>query len=290
MPSQTRISNQYLTVEISSLGSEMQALTAADGRSYLWNGDAAFWNGRSPVLFPMVGKAPDNRISVEGKPYEMGQHGFARRSEFTLASSSGTACRYELATSDATRAVYPFEFLLAVEHSLDGRTLTVAAEVENRDEKPMPFGLGFHPAFLWPIPGAAATAAHTITLDNGAEPALTRLEGGLVKPEKLPSPFKAGSLTLDHSMFEADAMIFPEGAGEGLTYAAEGGPALKFSFENLPNLALWQKPGAPFICIEPWHGTAAERGGSDDIARRPHGVMLQPGKTARFAFTAELPA
>jgi len=290
MPSQTRISNQYLTVEISSLGSEMQALTAADGRSYLWNGDAAFWNGRSPVLFPMVGKAPDNRISVEGKPYEMGQHGFARRSEFTLASSSGTACRYELATSDATRAVYPFEFLLAVEHSLDGRTLTVAAEVENRDEKPMPFGLGFHPAFLWPIPGAAATAAHTITLDNGAEPALTRLEGGLVKPEKLPSPFKAGSLTLDHSMFEADAMIFPEGAGEGLTYAAEGGPALKFSFENLPNLALWQKPGAPFICIEPWHGTAAERGGSDDIARRPHGVMLQPGKTARFAFTVELPA
>lgn len=290
MPNQTRISNQYLTVEISSLGSEMQALTAADGRSYLWNGDAAFWNGRSPVLFPMVGKAPDNRISVEGKPYEMGQHGFARRSEFTLAASSGTMCRYELAASEATRAVYPFEFLLAVEHALDGRTLTVAAEVENRDEKPMPFGLGFHPAFLWPIPGAAATAAHTVTLDNGAEPALTRLEGGLVKPEKLPSPFKAGSLTLDHSMFEADAMIFPQGAGDGLTYAAEGGPALKFSFENLPNLALWQKPGAPFICIEPWHGTAAELGGSDDIARRPHGVVLQPGKTARFAFTVELPA
>lgn len=284
----TRISNPYLTVDISSLGSEMQALTAADGRSFLWNGDAAFWNGRSPVLFPMVGKAPENRISVDGKPYEMGQHGFARRSEFTLASSSETMCRYELAASDATRAVYPFEFLLAVEHSLDGRTLTVAAEVENRDRNPMPFGFGFHPAFVWPIPGAAAKA-HTITLDNGAEPALTRLEGGLVSPEKLPSPFTAGSLTLDHAMFEADAMIFPEGAGEGLTYAAEGGPALKFSFENLPNLALWQKPGASFICIEPWHGTAAELGGSDDLAKRPYGVVLQPGEKARFAFMVELP-
>ncbi|MEN3146834.1 aldose 1-epimerase family protein [Neorhizobium sp. IRAMC:178] len=286
----TRISNQYLTADISSLGSEMQALAAADGRSFLWNGDAAFWNGRSPVLFPMVGKAPENRISVDGKSYEMGQHGFARRSEFTLAASSGTMCRYELAASDATRAVYPFEFLLAVEHSLDGRTLTVAAEVENRDRKSMPFGLGFHPAFVWPIPGAAATAAHIITLANGAEPPLTRLEGGLVKPEKLASPFKAGSLTLDHAMFEADAMIFPEGAGEGLTYAADGGPALKFSFENLPNLALWQKSGAPFICIEPWHGTAVELGGSDDIARRPYGVVLAPGEKARFAFTVELPA
>jgi len=288
MPAVTRIANAYLTVDVSSLGAEMQALTRADGRSFLWNGDAAFWSGRSPVLFPMVGKAPENRISVEGKPYEMAQHGFARRSEFSLTASTGTLCRYELAASEATRAVYPFEFLLALTHALDGLRLTVSAEVENRDARPMPFGLGFHPAFVWPLPGAAGQA-HAVTLDNGAEPALMRLEGGLVRPQKLPSPFHAGSLTLDHRMFEADAMIFPEGAGKGLTYAAEGGPQLKFSFDNLPNLALWTKPGAPFICIEPWHGTASELGGSDDLAKRPYGVTLQPGEKARFAFTVELP-
>ncbi|SMF48434.1 Galactose mutarotase [Xaviernesmea oryzae] len=287
MPAVTRIANQHLTVEVSPLGAEMQALATADGRSFLWNGDAAFWTGRSPVLFPMVGKAPENRITVEGKSYEMAQHGFARRAEFSLVVSTGTLCRHELAASDATRAVYPFEFLLAVEHALEGRRLTVSAEVENRDTRPMPFGLGFHPAFVWPLPGAAGRP-HTVTLDNGAEPALVRLESGLVKREKLPSPFKSGRLTLDRAMFEADAMIFPEGAGEGLTYAADGGPALKFSFENLPNLALWQKPGAPFICIEPWHGTAAELGGSDDLANRPYGVTLPPGETARFAFTVEV--
>ncbi|MGK6315292.1 aldose 1-epimerase family protein [Neorhizobium sp. DT-125] len=288
MPAVTRIANRHLTVDVSPLGAEMQALTTADGRSFLWNGDAAFWTGRSPVLFPMVGKAPENRITVEGKSYEMAQHGFARRTEFSLAASTGTLCRYELAASDATRAVYPFEFLLAVEHALEDRRLTVSAEVENRDTRPMPFGLGFHPAFAWPLPGAAGRP-HTVTLDNGAEPALVRLEGGLVKRGKLQSPFKSGRLTLDHAMFEADAMIFPEGAGAGLTYAAAGGPALKFSFENLPNLALWQKPGAPFICIEPWHGTAAELGGSDDLAKRPYGVTLPPGERARFAFTVEVP-
>ncbi|MBW6421202.1 aldose 1-epimerase family protein [Rhizobium sp. XQZ8] len=289
MSSQTRIANSHLAVDVSSLGAEMQALNSADGRAWLWHGDAAFWGGRSPILFPMVGKAPENRISVEGKSYEMGQHGFARRSEFTLAGSDAVSCRYELAASDATRAVYPFEFLLAVTHALDGLKLTVSAQVENRDSRPMPFGLGYHPAFLWPLPGAQGRA-HTVTLDNGAEPALTRLENGLVKPEKLASPFKKGSLTLDHGMFEADAMIFPEGAGTGLLYAAEGGPELKFSFENLPNLALWQKPGAPFICIEPWQGTAAELGGSDDLAKRPYSVTLQPGEKASFAFTVELPA
>jgi galactose mutarotase-like enzyme len=285
----TRIHNAHATVEVASLGAEMQSLTGADGREWLWNGDAAWWNGRSPILFPIVGKAPDNRLTIEGRSYEMNQHGFARRAEFTLGQATDTLCRYELAASEATRKAYPFEFLLALTHDLNGRALTVTAEVENRDRRPMPFGLGYHPAFAWPLPGAAGKA-HTITLDNGAEPALARVEGGLLKPRALSSPFKAGRLVLDPQQFEADAMIFAEGAGTKLTYAAEGGPSLTFTFENLPNLALWQKPGAPFICIEPWHGMAAMVGAGDDITRRPYTSTLQPGATARFAFTVELPA
>jgi galactose mutarotase-like enzyme len=287
MPSATRIANEYLTVDISSLGAEMQALTTSDGRSWLWNGDAAFWGGRSPVLFPIVGKAPDDKIAVDGVSYPMGQHGFARRSEFTLASSTGTMARYELASSEATKAVYPFDFLLAVEHAVEGRALTVTVEVNNHDATDLPFGVGFHPAFVWPLPDAEGRD-HTVTLDNRGEPALVRLAGGLIAPEKLASPFKAGHLVLDHAMFEADAMIFPEGAGPGLVYAAEGGPALKFSFDNLPNLALWTKPGAPFICIEPWHGTAAENGASSELVARPYTKVLAPGESARFAFTVEI--
>ncbi len=289
MPAITRIDNGHLSAEISSLGAELQTLTTSDGRAWLWSGEAAWWNGRAPILFPMVGKAPHNRITIDGQSYDMHQHGFARRSEFALAASDDATCRFELVASDATRAVYPFAFRLSLTYALHDQALTVTAEVENRDARSMPFGFGFHPAFLWPLPGAAGLA-HTVTLDNGAEPPLTRLKDGLVNPEKLPSPFKAGKITLDPALFEADAMMFPQGAGTGLTYAVDGGPALKFSFDNLPNLAIWQKPGAPFICIEPWHGTAAEFGGSDDLAKRPYSVILPPGEIARFAFTVEWPA
>lgn len=285
----TRIANEHLTVDVSSLGAEMQSLTSSDGREWLWDGDAAFWAGRSPILFPIVGKAPDNRLTIDGTSYEMNQHGFARRSEFALVESSAEKCRYELTASDATRAVYPFAFRLAVDHLLDGRTLTIAAEVANLDDKLLPFGIGFHSAFPWPLPGAGRLH-HTITLDNGAEPALVRIENGLRRPHKLASPFHQGHLVLDPAFFEEDAMIFPEGAGEGLTYGAEGGPALKFRFENLPNLALWTKPGAPFLCVEPWHGTAPEAGAGDDIADRPYTLSLAPGGTARFAFSVDIPA
>ncbi|MCF3642375.1 aldose 1-epimerase family protein [Rhizobium sp. TRM95111] len=289
MPTVSRIANAFLAVEVSSLGSEMRSIETTDGRSWLWNGDAAFWTGRSPILFPIVGKAPDDTLMIDGKPYQMAQHGFARRRDFSLAAASETSCRYELAASEETLAAYPFDFLLAVEHSLDGPALTVAAEVVNRGASEMPFGIGFHPAFLWPLPGAEGKP-HRIRLDNGAEPQMARLDGGLVAASHLPSPFSAGRLTLNHGQFEADAMIFPEGAGTALSYAAEGGPELDFRFENLPNLALWTKPGAPFICIEPWHGTAAEKGGSRALAERPYGTRLSGGESARFAFTVSFPA
>ncbi|WHO77160.1 aldose 1-epimerase family protein [Rhizobium sp. BT03] len=287
MPSSIRIGNQHLTVDVSSLGAEMQALATSDGRSWLWTGDAAFWTGRSPILFPIVGKAPDDKIAIDGTIYPMAQHGFARRSEFALAASTATMCRYELLASPATRAVYPFDFQLAVTHAIEGRALTVTAEVTNRGQKAMPFGLGFHSAFAWPLPGAAGHA-HVVALDNKGEPPLVRLQAGLINPAPLPSPFKAGRLVLDHAMFDEDAMIFPKGAGEGLTYGAEGGPTMQFRFENLPNLALWTKPGAPFLCIEPWHGTAAEAGRSNELSKRPSTTILAPGAVARFAFTVEI--
>ncbi len=289
MPSRTRISNQHFTVDVSALGAEMQAITAADGREFLWNGDAAFWAGRSPILFPIVGKAPEDTVEIARKAYPMAQHGIARRREFALAASSPTMCRYELAASEDTMAVYPFDFVLAVEHALEERSLTVTAEVTNWSETAMPFGLGFHPAFVWPLPGARKNAEHTITLDNRAEPEQSRLAGGLIDTAKLRSPFAAGRLVLERDMFVNDAMVFAEGAGSGLVYGAEGGPALRFTFENLPNLALWNKPGAPFLCIEPWHGTAALNGGSRELADRPYTTELAAGGKARFAFTVELP-
>lgn len=287
MPELTHIESESLIVEVSSLGAEMQSLTGVDGRSYLWDGDAAWWAGRSPILFPIVGKAPSDRLAIGDFEAEMKQHGFARRSTFTLASHTKSACRHELVASDETKAVYPFDFRLALEHRLDGATLSVTAEVTNLGDAVMPFGIGFHPAFRWPLPGAEGRA-HSIMLTNGAEPALVRLTDGLIDPQTLPSPFANGWLELASEMFAADAMIFPEGAGEGLVYGTEDGPALHFRFENLPNLALWQKPGAPFICIEPWHGMAAHSDGTAQLVERPYIVALAGGETMRFGFSVEI--
>lgn len=285
--SNIRIGNEHLSVEVSALGAEMQSLTTRDGRDWLWNGDEAFWTGRSPILFPIVGKAPDDHVSIGGVRYPMGQHGFARRSEFALTQSGSDFCRFELASSAQSRASYPFEFLLSVEHRLVGRAVEVTAEVSNKDSKPMPYGIGFHPAFVWPLPGCEGLD-HMIWLDNGASPPLARLVDGLVDPQPMPSPFVDGALLLERDDFTGDTMIFLEGAGSGLIYGA-GDAAVQLRWENLPNLAFWSKQAdAPFLCLEPWHGTAAAVGRGDGIEARPSTVMLGAGETGRYRFVAEV--
>ncbi len=287
MPQTIRIENADLIVEVSTLGAEMQSLKTTDGRDWLWNGDTAWWTGRSPILFPIVGKAPGDRLAVNGQIYPMAQHGIARRREFSLVEQTSNACRHELASNAETRAVYPFDFHLALEHRLEGRELSVTATVENIGDTPLPFGIGFHPAFLWPLPGAE-NKRHAVILDNGGEPGVVQLEDGLIGRTLPTSPFTAGRLDLAHSLFDNDALIFPEGAGTGLTFGADGGPRLSFTFTNLPNIALWQKPGAPFLCIEPWHGMAAHAGGTAELVERPYTVALAAGDEMRFGFTVEI--
>ena len=278
------IGNDDLTVTVSPLGAEMQSLVTADGRNWLWSGDPRFWAGRSPILFPIVGRAPADQVSIDGRRYGMNQHGFARRSVFSLAEQTEAACRFVLTSDAASRTVYPFEFTLSVEHRVDGRAVIVTAEVENRDRRPMPFGIGFHPAFAWPLPGAAGE--HRVWLDNCGEPPMARLSEGLVMQERRSSPFRHGELTLDRELFAADAMVFPEGAGTGARYGTEA-QQVHLTWDNLPNFALWSKPG-PFVCLEPWHGTAAEAGGTDALEQRPFCAVLKPGAAGRYALRAEL--
>ncbi|WP_339113302.1 aldose 1-epimerase family protein [Thioclava sp. GXIMD2076] len=276
----TTITSPDLTVTVSDMGAEMQSLVFR-GEEFLWNGDTEWWTGRSPVLFPIVGRAPDDRIEIRGQTYDMPQHGLARRLPFTVVAQDEAHVTHELVPSEATES-YPYKFRLQLTHRVTGPTLEVAATVTNEDSVPMPFGLGFHPAFRWPLPDA--TGAHKIELANGAEPVMNRVVKGLISRETEASPFHQGSLTLSHDLFAKNAAIFPEGTGEALRYQGETGPSLDFRFANLPNLALWQPPGAPFLCIEPWHGMAAWHGAGAKIEDRPYTMSLGVGETARFAW------
>lgn len=291
MPSELHLQNAALSLSVSSLGAEMQYLRTHDGDDLLWHGDTRFWGGRAPVLFPIVGRAVDDIIAVGDFSAKMAQHGFARRSNFTLKEQSDVMCCHVLRDTDDSRAVYPFAFTLEISHRLDGATLHVTARVENESDRVMPFGFGFHPAFCWPLPGAGTgigagdgDAVHHVSLASGGAPDMRRLEGGLLRRDPIPGPFVNGRLEIREELFVDDALVFPNGS-DALFYGLPDGRGLEFNFTNLPDLALWRPTGAPFLCIEPWHGTAPHVGDGHQIADRPNSVALDPGQSIEFGYS-----
>ena len=96
----TTLHNACLTLTVSDKGAEMQSLRSAEGIDYLWDGNPAYWSGRAPHLFPIVGALRDDRADSEAGPVRLPKHGFIRRAQTQLVQASDTVAVYRC-TSDA---------------------------------------------------------------------------------------------------------------------------------------------------------------------------------------------
>ena len=108
------IKNEFLTVQISSLGAELYSIRSSDGVEYLWQGDKKYWGGRAPVMFPICGRLFEGKYTYLGKEYSMPNHGIARASEFDLVALSEESVALELKSNKETLEKYPFNFSLQI--------------------------------------------------------------------------------------------------------------------------------------------------------------------------------
>jgi galactose mutarotase-like enzyme len=276
----TTISGAGLSAEIDNHGAQLHALRDAEGRDLLWDGDPAFWTGRAPLLFPIVGALNHGRYHLDGETYVLAKHGFARTSPFALVEQTRSSVLYRLHPSDETMAAYPFQFALHVGFKIEGAALTVTATVANHDSRDMPASFGFHPALRWPLPYGGERAEHRITFDQAEPDPIRRIDReGLVRPEPLPTPVQGRELVLRDDLFEDDVVILDQVRSRGLTYGPPTGPRLRIAFSDSPYLGLWTKPGAGYVCIEPWHGIADPEGYAGDLRDKPGVFILKPGES-----------
>lgn len=278
------IASDRLTARISPLGAELWSLTDAAGREYMTDADPAFWTGHAPLLFPVVGALRHGCYRLGGRTFSLPKHGFARTSRFDLAERAADRARFVLIDSAETLAVYPFRFVLALTFRIEGCALHMEAEVINRGEEPMWFSFGFHPAFAWPLPGGAATADHQIVFAQEEPAPIRRINpaSGLLRPDPVPSPVNGRVLRPEPSLFTADALIWDRLASRSLTFGAPGAAQLEIAFPDTPMLGIWQKPGARYLCIEPWQGIADPEDWDGDFRFKPRVVELEPGGRRSF--------
>ena len=274
-----------------SLGGELVSLKDSEGLEYIWQGDPAFWAGQNPILFPIVGSLKNGRVDIGGRSYEMGRHGFARGSQFTLAERGEDFAVLGLRESEATLAQYPFPFHFRVRHQLTDAGFSTSFQVENTGTGPMPFCVGGHTAFRCPLLEGERFEDYQLVFDEAEDSdALPLTPEGLLAPGP-GTPLLRGTDTipLSHEPFDRlDTLIFQGLRSKGVRLVhRDTGRGVRMEFGDFPMIAFWTMAHAqaPYLCLEPWYGCAAWDDESGRFQDKPHCITLQPGEKRVLSFT-----
>ncbi len=265
------LENDFLKISVDTHGAELSSIwNKKENKEMLWQGNPEFWGRRSPVLFPVVGKYKNGKTTYQGKEYSLGQHGFARDSEFTLVEQNESKLVFALGSNDETLTKYPFNFRLVCSFELKNGTIIVGWNVENTDDKTIYFSIGAHPAFYC----EKSKTVLTMNKEN--------LKYSLVNADGLYTPEKYdvdSSFVLHDNIFDKDALIIENSNVTEVSLVDDDKKYLTVKFDA-PLFGIWSptKKNAPFVCIEPWFGRCDGADFNGDITEREWGNSLSLGE------------
>lgn len=278
------IENDYLTAQINDAGAELHSVVNKEnGVEYLWQGNPDIWYGQSPVLFPFIGRLLDDKYRYNGKEYTMQKHGFARKRTFEVVSCEKNEAVFVLRSDDTTRPDYPFEFELFVKFTLVGKVLRATHTVVNQTDGEMYFSLGGHPGFNCAM-GDYLEFDLPETLDTET------IDSESIRiAEKTPVLRNEKRITITEDIFKNDALILSGIRSKAVTLRSDKHDrAVRFTFGDVPFLGIWAKPGAPYVCIEPWCGVNDDRNKRADVSEKEGIVRLPKGGVFDLVYTAEI--
>lgn len=275
------IQNKSLSVKVKPFGATLTSIRSEKtGREFLWQGDPKIWNGQSPILFPIIGRLLADTCLIDGKSYSIIRHGLARHRAFALAEQTDTSLTF-LQESDAeTRKSYPYDYRLFVRFALSDNRLTVTHTVENPNDRDMYFSIGAHPAFncalgdrlIFEVP----EKLDSLRIDTDS--LLTDRRDRILTDSR--------TLVLTAHLFDRDALIFEGVQSRFVTLQRKDGVQIRFHFGDAPYLAVWAKPAAPFVCLEPWYGVNDGYAPVSDFSKKRGIVKLSAGETFAFSWDA----
>jgi len=253
------ISNAAIKISVAERGAELKSLTElADGTEYIFDGDPIWWKYSSPILFPIVGKVRDGKYRADGKEFSLPQHGFARTSDFWLVDASANSINFALESNAATFAVYPYRFRLELGYELDGKEVKFIWRVKNTDDREIYFSIGAHPAISCPIAYRENFTDCYLKFNRPEKSSRLLLTAEGLSHERIPT-LDGTELDLNYELFKGDALIFDDLKSDEISVCSrKSSKTLTVRAKGFPYWGIWTpaQGGAPFVCIEPWHGHA----------------------------------
>ena len=280
------IQNALLAVRVCARGAELQSVKGADGTEYLWQGDPVYWEGRSPVLFPYIGRMIDRQYEYGGKTYSMDIHGFAPYADFEMVRQTAESITFRLQANDWTLKQYPWLFAFDVEYALEHKKLIISYTVTNRDDKTMFFAVGGHPGINLPLVDGEKFEDYRIRFSEPSNPRrIVFTPDCYVDDYTIPYNLKDRTyIPLTHELFDNEAIVLQDSPKTVTIENTKSGHCVTASFSQMKYIGFWHavKMDAPYVCIEPWSSLPSSKGEKTVLENQQDLLRLAPGKSNTY--------
>lgn len=277
------IQNRTFRVAAKSMGAELTSFVdRRTGEELLWQG-LEIWDGQSLLLFPVVGRLREDIYCLGDRTYTIAKHGFARKTDFALESATDTDMTFLMTETPETLACFPFPFELRVKYSFTEGGFVMEHRVKNTGSETMYFSIGAHPGFQIEM-------GDRVVMDEPETAAAFRLDENALRAKEMLHVFdNSRELVITKDIFADDALIFDGLKSKGCTVERANGRKIHVDFGGAPCLGIWAKPGAPYVCIEPWYGIDDACDAGHDFTQKYRILSLDAGEEFVFPVTITTP-
>ena len=287
------LKNDHLQIGIQHNGAELCSIkNMQNNKEYMWQADPEIWGSHAPNLFPVIGALKGGKIKYEGQYYDMPRHGFIRHNEnLEVKDQTETSITFSIKSNEELRKIYPFEFEFNLCFTLKDKSIQVNHLVKNLDAKPIYFQIGGHPAFNAPLFDGEKYEDYYLEFDQNLNLETFLLgESGLVSENTKMMIENSDKIQLTKDLFNNDALIFKNIVSKHVSLKSKKhGSILSVSYKDFKNLGIWAKPGAPYVCIEPWLGIADVESTDQNFKTKEGIIALEKEKeySATYTITIE---
>ena len=96
-------------------------------------------------------------------------------------------------------------------------------------------------------------------------------------------------IVITKDIFNEDALILSGIKSDYITLKSNNhNRFVRFYLGKPKYLGIWAKPGAPYVCIEPWDGVNDSYHKKSDFSQKDAILRLEPQKAYEFIWTAEI--
>jgi galactose mutarotase-like enzyme len=286
------LSNDELEVKIQKVGAEICSIKKTGSNAeYIWQADPNIWGSHAPVLFPIIGSLKNNEFLFEGETYSLPKHGFIRNNPYLqILEKTADSLSLGLEYSAESLKQYPFKFKFSIKFQIVGRTLEVSHEIVNIDDKPLYFSIGGHPAFNTKFSEDDRYEDYFLEFDSKVNLHSNLLsKDGLISEETKLIVEDNYILQLHSNIFDNDALIFQDITSKKVSLKSlKYEEILSVSYSDFKDLGIWAKPGAPFVCIEPWLGIADLANTDREFTTKKGINKLMPSQQFNASYSIEI--